>query len=87
MRDLQIKDRVRLLSSLSTGEIFSLGEPFRTAITPGTVIYSQASLISTVQDQLSEHNGGHTIRSDNQGVQIDEETRNSLPTGYQVGDN
>ena len=42
---------------------------------------------STVEPQLSEHHGRHTIRSDNRGVRIDEGNRNLLSVGYRVGDN
>ena len=41
----------------------------------------------TVEPQLSEHHGRHTIRSDNRGVRIDEGNRNLLSVGYRVGDN
>ena len=41
----------------------------------------------TVKSQLSELHGRHTIVSDNRGVRIDEENRNSPSMGYQVGDN
>ena len=43
--------------------------------------------IITVEPQLSEPHGRRTIRSDNQGVQIDDESRNSPCMGYRVGDN
>ena len=42
---------------------------------------------ATVEPQLSEHHGRHTIRSDNRGVRIDEGNRNLLSVGYRVGDN
>ena len=41
----------------------------------------------TVEPQLSEPNGRHTIRLDNLCVWIDEGYRNSPSIGYQVGDN
>ena len=41
----------------------------------------------TAEPQLSEPNGRHTIRSDNEGVQIDEVNRNSPSMGYQVDNN
>ena len=44
-------------------------------------------VIITVEPQLSEPHGRHTIRSDNRGVQIDEGNRNSPSMGYRVGDN
>ena len=44
-------------------------------------------IYSTVEPRLSEPHGRHTIRSDNRGVRIDEETRNSLSMDYRVGDN
>ena len=42
---------------------------------------------STVEPQLSEPHGRHTIRPDNRGVRIDEGNRNSRSMGYRVGDN
>ena len=42
---------------------------------------------NTVEPQLSEPHGGHTIRSDNRGVRIDDGSRNSPSMGYRVGDN
>ena len=42
---------------------------------------------STVEPQLSEPNGRHTIRLDKRGVRIDEGNRNSRSMGYRVGDN
>ena len=41
----------------------------------------------TVEPQLSEPNGRHTIGSDNRGIQMDEGNRNLPYMGYQVGDN
>ena len=43
--------------------------------------------LSTVEPQLSEPSGRHTIRPDNRGVRIDEGNRNSPSVGYRVGDN
>ena len=43
--------------------------------------------IITVEPQLSEPHGRHTIRSDNRGVRIDEGNRNPPSMGYRVGDN
>ena len=42
---------------------------------------------NTVEPQLSEPNGRHTIWSNKRGVQIDEGNRNSLSVVYQMGDN
>ena len=42
---------------------------------------------NTVEPQLSEPSGRHTIRPDNRGVRIDEGNRNSPSVGYRVGDN
>ena len=44
-------------------------------------------ILYTVEPQLSEPNGRHTIRSDNRGVRIDERSRNSRSMGYRVGHN
>ena len=41
----------------------------------------------TVEPQLSEPHGRHTIWPDNRGVRIDEGNRNSRYVGYRVGDN
>ena len=41
----------------------------------------------TVEPQLSEPHGRHTIWPDNRGVRIDEGSRNSRSMGYRVGDN
>ena len=43
--------------------------------------------VNTVEPQLSEPHGRHTIRPDNRGVRIDEGNRNSRSMGYRVGDN
>ena len=43
--------------------------------------------VHTVEPQLSEPHGRHTIWSDNRGVRIDEGNRNSRSMGYRVGDN
>ena len=43
--------------------------------------------INTVEPQLSEPKGRHTIGLDNRGVWSDEGNRNSQSMGYQVGDN
>ena len=45
------------------------------------------TLSTTVEPQLSEPSGRHTIRPDNRGVRIDEGNRNSPSVGYRVGDN
>ena len=45
------------------------------------------SLTPTVEPQLSEPHGRHTIWPDNRGVRIDEGNRNSWVMGYRVGDN
>ena len=44
-------------------------------------------ICNTVEPQLSEPHGRHTIRSDNRGVRIDDGSRNSPSMGYRVGDN
>ena len=49
--------------------------------------YIQHFNTSTVEPQLSEPHGRHTIRPDNRGVRIDEGNRNSRSMGYRVGDN
>ena len=41
----------------------------------------------TVEPQLSEPNGRHTIQSDKRRVRIDEGNLNSRSMGYRVGDN
>ena len=43
--------------------------------------------VHTVEPELSEPSGRHTIRPDNRGVRIDEGNRNSASIGYRVGDN
>ena len=49
--------------------------------------YIEIRHIYTVEPQLSEPHGRHTIRPDNRGVWIDEGNRNSRSMGYRVGDN
>ena len=45
------------------------------------------AFLSTVEPQLSEPNGRHTVESDNRGIWIDEGTQKSPSMGYQVGAN
>ena len=50
-------------------------------------IITAPEIVNTVEPQLSEPSGRHTIRPDNRGVRIDEGNGNSPSVGYRVGDN
>ena len=67
--------------------IWLSSHPVRSWVYARTKTFSVSWIWTTVEPQLSEPHGRHTIRSDNRGVQIDEGNRNSPSMGYRVGDN